>query len=151
MDETYIKVKGKDRYLYRAVDSNGNTLDFLLTAKGDAQSAKCFFRKALNAVHTQLPRVINVDKDAAYLKAIDELKEKEELSKQVELRQNKYLNNRIEQDHRFIKRLVKLGMGFGSFNTARRTLKEYEIMDMIKKGQIEKLGKGAVKQPDFSR
>ncbi len=146
MDETYIKVKGKNRYLYRAVDSEGNTLDFLLTAKRDAQAAKRFFRKALNAVHIQEPRVINVDKNAAYPKAIDELKEKEELSLQVELRQNKYLNNRIEQDHRFIKRLVKPGMGFGSFNTARRTITGYEIMNMLRKGQVEKVEKGAVQK-----
>ena len=101
VDETYIKVKGEDKYLYRAVDSEGNTLDFLLTAKRDAQAAIRFFRKAMKAVHTQEPRVINVDKNAAYLKAIDELKGKEELSEQVELGQNKYLNNLVEQDHRF--------------------------------------------------
>ena len=89
----------------------------------------------MNAVHTQEPRVINVDKNAAYPKAIDELKEKEELSEQLELRQNKYLNNIVEQDHRAIKRLVKPGMGFGSFNTARRTLKGYEIMHMLRKRQ----------------
>jgi len=86
VDETDIKVKGKDKYLYRAVDSTGNTLNFLLTAKRDAAAAKRFLCKALNAVHTQEPRVINVDKNAVYPKAIDELKEKEELSKQVELR-----------------------------------------------------------------
>ena len=141
-----LLVKGKDRYLYRAVDSDGNTLDFLLSAKRDAQAAKRFFRKALNAVHTQEPRVINVDKNAAYPKAIDELKEKEELPELVELRQNKYLNNMVEQDHRAIKRLVKLGMGFGSFNTARRTIKGYEIMNMLRKGQIEKVERGAIKE-----
>ncbi|CAA9570772.1 Transposase and inactivated derivatives-like protein [uncultured Synechococcales cyanobacterium] len=144
VDETYIEVKGKQKYLYRAVDSDGNTLDFLFSAKRDAQAAKRFFRKAMNAVHTQEPRVINVDKNAAYPKAIDELKEKEELSKRVELRQNKYLNNIVEQDHRAIKRLVKSGMGFGSFNTARRTLKGYEIMNMLRKGQIQGVAKGAV-------
>ena len=73
-------------------------------------------------------------KNAAYPKAVDELKEKEELSLQVELRQNKYLNNIVEQDHRGIKRLVKPGMGFGSFNTARRTIKGYEMMNMLRKG-----------------
>ena len=144
VDETYIKVKGKDRYLYRAVDSQGNTLDFLLTAKRDAEAAKRFFRKALSAVHTQEPRVINVDKNAAYPKAVDELKEKEELAEQLELRQNKYLNNRVEQDHRGIKRLIKPSMGFGSFNTARRTLRGYEIMNMIRKGQIQGVAKGAI-------
>jgi hypothetical protein len=77
---------------------------------------------------------------------MDELKEKEELSKEVELRQNKYLNNRIEQNHRFIKRLVKPGMGFGSFNTARRTIRGYEIMNMIRKGQIQGLEKEAVRE-----
>ena len=120
--------------MYRAVDSDGNTLDFLLTAKRDAEAAKRFLGKALSAVHNQEPRVINVDKNAAYPKAMDELKEKKELSESVELRQNKYLNNRVEQDHRFIKRLVKPGMGFGSFNTARRTIKGYEIMNMLRKG-----------------
>lgn len=79
VDETYVKVKGKWKYLYRAVDSNGSTLDFLLAAKRDAEAAKCFLRKAMSVVHTQEPRVINVDKNAAYPKAIDELKEKEEL------------------------------------------------------------------------
>ena len=84
--------------------------------------------------------------DLSYPKAINELKEKEELSEQVELRQNKYLNNRVEQDHRFIKRLVKLGMGFGSFNTARRTIKGYETMNMLRKGQVNKVEKGAVRE-----
>ncbi len=144
VDETYIKIKGKDKYLYRAVDSQGKTIDFLLSAHRDAIAAKRFFHKALKAVHNQEPRVINVDKNAAYPKAMDELKKKKELSKGVELRQNKYLNNRIEQDHRFIKRLVKPGMGFGSFNTARRTIKGYEIMNMLRKGQVKKVEKGAV-------
>ncbi|MBV8884522.1 MAG: DDE-type integrase/transposase/recombinase, partial [Chroococcidiopsidaceae cyanobacterium CP_BM_RX_35] len=121
-------------------------IDFLLTAHRDAEAAKRFFRKALSAVHTQEPRVINVDKNAAYPKAIEELKAKEELSKQVELRQNKYLNNIVEQDYRGIKRLVKPGMGFGSFNIARRTIKGYETMHMLKKGQVKNLKKGAVKE-----
>ena len=144
VDETYIKVKGEDRYLYRAVDSEGNTLDFLLTAKRDAQSAKRFSRKALKAVYTQEPRVINVDKNAAYPKTINELKEKEELFEQVELRQNKYLNNLVEQDHRFIKLLTKPGMGFHSFNTARRALRGFEVMDMLRKGQVVGVEKGDV-------
>jgi transposase-like protein len=116
-------VKGEDRYLYRAVDSDGNTLDFLLTAKRDAKAAKRFFRKTLQAAHTQRSRVINVDKNAAYPKVIDEMKAEKELPLSVELRQNKYLNNRIEQDHRFIKRLTKPGMGFHSFNTADANIK----------------------------
>ncbi len=144
VDETYIKVKGNQKYLYRAFDSDGNTLDFLLSAKRDAAAAKRFFRKTLKALHTSSPRVITVDKNAAYPKAINELKEKKELPKKVKLRQKKYLNNIVEQDHRGIKRLVKPGIGFGSFNTARRTLKGYEIMNMMRKGQIEKVEKGAV-------
>jgi len=92
-------VKGQWKYLYRAVDSQGKTLDFLLTAKRDAQAAKRFFRKMLKAMHTQTPRVITVDKNPAYPKAIDELKAKKELPKKVKLRQKKYLNNIVEQDH----------------------------------------------------
>lgn len=118
--------------LYRAVDSSGNTLDFMLSAKRDAEAAKRFFRKTMLAVHTQEPRVINVAKNAAYPKAIDEMKAAVELPTRVELRQNKYLNNRIEQDHRFIKRLTLPGMGFHSFNTVRRTLRGFEAMNMLR-------------------
>lgn len=101
VDETYIKVKGRWKYLYRAVDSQGNTLDFLLCAFRDARSAERFLRKTLKASHTQEPRVINVDNNAAYPPAVDDLKADEQLSKTTELRQVKYLNNRVEQDHRF--------------------------------------------------
>jgi transposase-like protein len=119
---------------------------FLLSAKRDAAAAKRFFRKTLKAIHVQSPRMITVDKNAAYPKAIDELKADKELSQKVKLRQKKYLNNIVEQDHRSIKRLVKPAMGFGSFNTARRTIRGYEIMNMIRKGQIKNVDKGAVKE-----
>ena len=99
------------------------------------RNAKRFFRKTLKAIHNQTPRVITVDKNAALPKAINELKEKKELPKKVKLRQEKYQNNIVEQNHRGIKRLVKPGMGFGSFNTARRTIKGYEAMNMVRKGQ----------------
>jgi transposase-like protein len=122
-------------------DSEGNTLDFMLSAKRDARAAERFFRKALLASHNQEPRVINVDKNAAYPKAIDSLKADQTLSETAELRPVKYLNNIVEQDHRFIKRLVNPGMGFGSFNTARRTLRGYEAMNMIRKGQLRGVGK----------
>jgi len=145
VDETYIKVKGRWKYLYRAVDSQGNTLDFLLCAKRDATAAERFLRKTLNASHTQLPRVINVDKNAAYPPAVDDLKADEQLPETTELRQVKYLNNRVEQDHRFIKRLTKPGMGFGSFNTARRTLRGFEAMNMVRKGQVQGVDKGDVR------
>lgn len=145
VDETYVKVKGEDKYLYRAVDSDGNTLDFLLTARRNTAAAKRFFCKTILASHAQEPRVINVDKNAAYPKAIDEMKVKEELPLSVELRRNKYLNNRVEQDHRFIKRLTKPGMGFHSFNTERRTLRGFGVMNMLRKGQAVGVKKGDVK------
>jgi len=136
VDETYVKIKGVWMDLSRAVDSQGNTLEFLLSATRDAQAAKRFFAKALGASHTVTPRVITVDKNAAYPKAIKELKEAGDLVASCELRQSKYLNTLVEQDHRFIKRLVKPGLGFFSFETARRTLQGYEVMNMIRKGQI---------------
>jgi transposase-like protein len=132
VDETYIEVKGEWKYLYRAVDSLGNTLDFMLSAKPYARAAERFFRKVLKAAHNSPARVINVNKNTAYPKAIDELKADETLTKTTELRPVKYLNNIVEQDHRFIKRLVNPGMGCGSFNTARRTLRGYETMNMIR-------------------
>ncbi|CAA9362928.1 hypothetical protein AVDCRST_MAG94-3496 [uncultured Leptolyngbya sp.] len=144
VDETYIKVKGSWKYLYRAVDSDGSTLDFLLTAKRDAKAAGRFFRKSLSAPHTQTPRVITVDHNAAYPAAMESLKAENRLPEGTELRQIKYLNNIVEQDHRFIKRLSKPGMGFHSFNSARRTLRGYEIMHMIRKGQIQEVARGAV-------
>ena len=145
VDETYIKVKGEWKYLYRAVDSEGNTLDFMLSAKRDTRAAERFFRKVMNAEHNQEPRVINVDKNAAYPPAIDSLKADKTLPGTTELRPVKYLNNIVEQDHRFIKRLVNPGMGFGSFNTARRTIRGYEAMNMIRKGQIQGIEKGDIK------
>ena len=137
VDETYIKVRGTWKYLYRAVDSHGQTLDFMLSAKRDANAAKRFFKKVLKACHTQAPRVITVDKHAAYPAAVNELKGEATLSVDTKLRPVKYLNNIVEQDHRRIKRLVKPGLGFGSFNSARRTLQGYEAMAMIRKGQIQ--------------
>ena len=149
VDETYIKVKKIWTYLYRAVDSEGNTLEFLLSPTRDAEAANRFFLKALHStadsapqahpVEKQMalptaptvpnttilsPRVINVDKNAAYPKAIADFKAAGVLPEHVELRQVKYLNNLIEQDHRFIKRLTKPGMGFFSFETAWRTYKD---------------------------
>lgn len=121
-------------------------MDFLLTAKRDALAAKRFFRKTLKAIHTQTPRVISVDKNPSYPKAIRELKAAKKLAEIVKLRQSKYLNNIVEQDHRGTKRLIKPGMGFGSFNTARRTIRGYEIMNMIRKGQVLGVPKGAIKE-----
>ena len=140
-DETYIKVKGKDRYLYRAVDSAGQTIDFLLTAKRDKAAAKRFFRKALRCAGNPPPRVINVDKNAAYPAAFRELKAEGFLSRRCRLRQCKFLNNVIEQDHRILKRRVKLAMGYGSFRTAWRTIQGIETMHMIRKGRVRRVSK----------
>jgi transposase-like protein len=106
VDETYIKVQGKWKYLYRAIDSEGNTIDFLLTANRDATAAKRFLKKALKQSPSNIVRVINTDKAKAYPKAIEELKNSGVLSKSVEHRTVKYLNNIIEQDHRYTKRRV---------------------------------------------
>jgi transposase, IS6 family len=144
VDETYVKIKGMWMYLYRAVDSQGSTLEFLLSATRDAQAAKRFFTKALAASHTVTPRAITVDKKAAYPKAFSELKATGVLAVSCELRQSKYLNNLIEQDHRFIKRFVKPGMGFFSFETAWNTLQGYESMNMLRKGQVHGVEKGNI-------
>ncbi len=122
-------------YLYRAVDSQGNTLEFLLSPRRDAQAAKRFFSKALAAPHSSTPRVITVDKNAAYPKAFKELKADGAMPDQCDLCQSKYLNNVVEQDHRFIKRLVKLGMGFFSSETAWQTLRGYEAMNLIRRAR----------------
>ncbi len=108
---SYIKVKKQWMYLYRAVDSQGHTLDFFLSPTRDAQAAKHFLLKTLAASHTSEPRVINVDKNAAYPKAFKELKAAGIIPECCELRQIKYLNNLIEQDHRFIKRLTRAWNG----------------------------------------
>ena len=145
VDETYVKVRKRWMYLYRAVDSAGNTLEFLLSDKRNARAAKRFFSKTLNAQHTVSPRAITVDKHAAYRKAMRQLKRTKRVSKQCILRQRKYLNNIVEQDHRFIKRLVQPGLGFASFETAARTLGGYEVMHMLRKGQIHGTQKGNIR------
>src|SRR5690348_4529739 len=140
VDETYVKVKGRWTYLYRAVDSRGQTIDFLLSAKRDAAAAKRFFRKALGQPHTVNPRSITVDKDPAYPKATAEMKRDGELWRFSRLRQVKFLNNIVEQDRRRVKRLTRPGLGFGGFWTARRTLAGFEAMAMIRKGQVQNIG-----------
>ena len=149
-DETYIKVKGEDKYLYRAVDSTGQTIDFLLTAKRDAAAAKRFFRKALSSPGNPVPRVINVDKNPAFPPAVAELKAEGVLPRRVRLRQCKYLNNVIEQDHRTVKKRVRLAKGYGSFQSAWRTLQGIEAVNMIWKGRVRWLAQGdAVGQATF--
>lgn len=131
VDEAYIKVKREWMYLYRAVDSDGNTIEFMLSPTRDAVSAKRFFRKALRAPHTVAPRVINVDKNPSYPKAVNKLKGKGIMPLACLLRPIKYLNSLIEQDHRFIKRRTNPGMGFSSFDTAWRTLQGKGMKQLI--------------------
>src|SRR5947207_7469579 len=143
-DETYIKVKGEDKYLYRAVDSTGQTIEFLLTAKRDAAGAKRFFRKALRSPGNPVRRVINVDKNPAYPAAVEALKAEGVLPRRVQLRQCKYLNNVVEQDHRTVKKRVWLAKGYGSFVTAWRTLQGIEAVNMSRKGIARWVAKGDV-------
>jgi transposase-like protein len=136
VDETYIKVKGLWTYLYRAVDSRGQTIDFLLSARRDAAAARRFFLKALKQRHTVRPGTITAGKNPAYPSASKSMKKTGELSRFVRLRQIKYLNNIVEQDHRRIKRLVRPGLGFKSMRTARRIIAGYEIFAMMRKDQV---------------
>jgi transposase, IS6 family len=144
VDETYIKIKKQWHYLYRAVDSTGATLDFMLSPTRDAEAAERFFRRVLRASHTRTPRVITVDKNAAYPVAFDALQQDGTLPNACQLRQCKYLNNVVEQDHRFIKRRVNPGLGFGAFDTAQRTIQGDEAMHRLRKGQIEGITRGDV-------
>jgi transposase-like protein len=119
VNETYVRVKDRWMYLYRAVDSRGQTIDFLLSARRDAEAAKRFFRKALGQPHTVNPRTITVDKNPAYPCATAEMKADSKLCRFAQVRQCKFLNNIVEQDYRRVKRQVRPGLGFGSFHTAR--------------------------------
>ena len=132
MDETYIKIKGQWKYLYRAVDKEGQTLDFLLTAHRDKKAALRFLKKAVR--QHGLPDKVTIDKSGANTAALEALQE--ETGQAIEIRQNKYLNNLVEQDHRSVKRLVRPMLGFKSFPSARVTLQGIELMHMIKNGQM---------------
>ena len=144
VDETSIKVKKEWASLYQAVDSQGNTLDFWFSSTRDAKAAKHFFLTTLAASPSSEPRVITVDKNAAYLKAFTELKAEGNIPENGELREVTYLNTLIEKAHRFIKRLTRPGMGFFSFETAWRTLQGFEVMNMIRKGQVQGVDKADV-------
>jgi len=139
VDETYIKVGKSCKYLYRAVDSTGNTIEFMLSAKRDVPAAKRFFKKMMRADHRRLPFTISVDKNAAYPEAFTSSQDENVLPHDCKLRRVKYLNNIIEQDHRFIKKRVRACLGYRSFDTAERTLQGVEAMNMIRKGQVKRL------------
>jgi transposase-like protein len=146
-DETYIRVKGRRCYLYRAIDSSGATIDFLLSALRDA--AKRLFRKALSdRCHAQ-PRVINTDLAPIYGSAIPNIKKEGTLRRGCRHRPVQYLNNLLEQGHRAIQRRVN-AKGFREFQAARRTIQGYEAMNMLRKGQARWVGKTDVRRLWFS-
>jgi transposase-like protein len=148
MDETYLKIKGKNAYLYRAVDSAGNTIDFFVSEHRDKDAAKKFFTKAIKASHNQQPRVITIDQYAATEIGINELIYAGTLSPGTSIRKTKYLNNIIEQDHRFIKRKTRPMLGFDSFKTAEKTICGIEAMHMIRKRQVEEI-RGVLSEVEF--
>ncbi|NIB45169.1 IS6 family transposase [Pseudomaricurvus alkylphenolicus] len=133
MDEAYIKVGGKWKYLYRAVDKDGNTIDFLLTAKRDTRAAKRFFEKLMKRQGS--PSMVNIDKSGSNNVALELINTEENIA--IEIRQNKYMNNVVDQDHRQIRKLFRATLGFKNFHCAQKTLVGFELMHMIKKGQMQ--------------
>jgi transposase-like protein len=136
MDETYIKVKGEWRYLYRAADKMGQTIDFLLTEQRDEQAATRFLTKAIR--RHGVPETITIDGSEANAAAIRRYNEDHGTA--IIIRQVKYLNNIVEQDHRGVKRISRPMLGFKSFDAAQCTLAGIELMHMLRKGQIEEGG-----------
>ena len=131
MDETYIKVNGVWVYLYRAVDLLGNTIEFLLRKHRDATAAKALFRKAFK--HNDRPKKIAIDKSGSNISALKAANKELTQDNQIEVRQVKYLNNIIEQDHRFIKKLTKPMLGFKSFRSATITITGIENIRRIRR------------------
>ena len=144
MDETYIKVKGVWKYLYRAVDKQGKTVDFLLTAKRDMAAAKRFFDKAMGA--NGAPEKVAMDKSGANKAAINAINAGRSLP--ILVRQVKYLNNIVEQDHRAIKRVTRPMLNFKSFRAAGSVLAGIELVHMIRKGQFALDGTDAMSFAD---
>jgi putative transposase len=141
LDETYIKVKGQWKYLYRAVDKEGNTVDYLLTAKRDRKAAKRFICKAIKS--NVEPIKINIDKSGSNTADINDYNSDEGTG--IEIRHNKYLNNIIEQDHRPIKQLCRATLGFKKLRTAKITIGGFESMRIIRKRQVRAEGKTSAK------
>ncbi|MFA3920936.1 IS6 family transposase [Ruegeria hyattellae] len=137
MDETYVKVRGEWVYLYRAVDRDGQTLDFMLSEKRDTKAAKKFFANAL--LNNGIPKRITIDKsrsNAAGIKEVNKIFKRLQIPVKIDTVRSKYLNNIIEQDHRLIKRLTRPMLGFKSFVSAAATLAGIETANMIRKGQL---------------
>lgn len=132
MDETYIRVSGQWKYLYRAVDRLGHTVDFLLTAKRDHAAARRFFERAIG-LH-DVPEKITIDKSGTNTAAVHSMIA--DSGVQIELRQSKYLNNLVEQDHRAIKRRTRPMLGFKDFHCAAKLIAGIETIHMVKKGQL---------------
>jgi transposase-like protein len=150
VDETYLKVGMSCKYLYRAVDKQGNTIEFMLSTKRDISAAKRFFKRMMRADHRRLPFTISVDKNAAYPEAFAISQDENVLPHDCKLRRVKYLNNIIEQDHRFVKKKVRASRCFKRYQTAERTLEGIEAMNMIRKGQVKRLaGSDAQGQTKF--
>jgi len=144
LDETYIKIKGKWYYLYRAIDKMGQTIDWMLSRYRNKKAAKLFFKKSINNPHVSMPRVINVDKNPAFPPAHSELQKEGVLSNSSKLRRIKYLNNPIENDHKSTKRKSRYRQWYQTFETARKTIDGIETMRMIQKGQLRYIAKGDV-------
>jgi putative transposase len=136
MDETYIKVEGEWKYLYRAVDKAGDTVDFLFRAKRDKAAAQRYFEKAIAG--NDVPETVTIDKSKANLAGLNAIIADREVP--IKIRQSKYLNNVVEQDHRAIKRIARPMIGFKSFRCTRVILGGIELMHMIAKGQMKSDG-----------
>ena len=135
MDETYVKIKGIWHYYYRAVDKENNTIDFYLSKLRNAKAAHAFFEKAIGS--NGVPDRINIDKSGANLAALESINEILPWFAELFIRQVKYLNNIIEQDHRFIKKIVRPMLGFKAFHSADATLAGIELHNMLKKRQCK--------------
>jgi transposase, IS6 family len=136
VDETYVRVGGKWKYLFRAIDKHGHLIDFMLSDRRNTRAAYRFLRKALKMMSHCPPSSITTDKLASYPKAIRRLQDEGLLSKDVEHRTSKYLNNIIEADHGALKRVIRPTRGFQSMRTASATLKGFEVMRMIRRGHF---------------
>lgn len=139
MDETCVKVRGQWKYLYRAVDKAGNTVDFLLRAHRDKAAARCYFEKTID--RNGAPETVTMDKSGANLAALQAINAEREML--IRVRQIKYLNNIVERDHRAIKRRTRPMMGVKDFQCARIILSGIETMHMIIKGQMADDGASA--------
>ncbi len=139
VDETYVRVGGGWRYLYRAVDGAGRTVEFLLSAARDAAAARRFFVRALGRGRARAPRLVVTDLLASYRAALCGLKRDGNLPERTRHLRGRWLNNRIEQDHRRVKRRTGPMLGFKRFATARRVLAGVEAMAMLAKGQVRRV------------